>query len=73
MKLCNISKEIFIILIIICLVIYIFNDEDKEKFIKASSSGVVRGCIMGLLIDGVYGAITTGAVFAVINPITLCF
>ncbi len=37
--------------------------------VKSASAGAIRGFLMGLLLNGVNGAITYATVLAVINPI----
>lgn len=40
-----------------------------SSILKSSISGAIRGALMGLIINGIEGAITSAIVFGTINPI----
>jgi hypothetical protein len=40
-----------------------------NSIIKSALSGGFRGFLMGLLVNGIEGAITFGTVLAIINPV----
>jgi hypothetical protein len=41
---------------------------DLNTFLKSTKSGVLRGCLMGLVTGGVGGAMVYGTVLGIINP-----
>ncbi len=42
-----------------------------HAIVRSSLSGMLRGVILGLILHGAEGAITSGAVLAVVNPLVL--
>jgi len=42
-----------------------------HSIVRSSLSGMLRGVILGLILHGAEGAITSGAVLAVVNPLVL--